>query len=113
MTRILIGGFLIARGLVHIGVWGLPKLQTAEGSPFIPSDSWLIGSTKGLAAVLAVLYGAEGATCSCDGSRRVPGSIVEVRSPYLMLPKDEFGSSKLAITWVEGGSSCGPVRRSA
>ena len=55
MTRILIGGFLIAHGLVHIGMWGVPKLQTAEGSPFVSSDSWLIGSTKGLAAVLAVL----------------------------------------------------------
>jgi hypothetical protein len=55
MTRMLIGGFLIAHGLVHIGMWGVPKRQTAEGSPFVSSDSWLIGSTKGLAAVLAVL----------------------------------------------------------
>lgn len=55
MIRFLIGGFLIAHGLVHIAMWGAPKLQTAEGSPFVSSDSWLIGSTKGLAAVLAVL----------------------------------------------------------
>jgi len=62
MTRILIGGFLIAHGLVHIGMWGVPKLQTAEGSPFVSSDSWLIGSTKRLAAVLAVLTVRTGAT---------------------------------------------------
>jgi hypothetical protein len=55
MTRILIGGFLIAHGLVHIAVWGLSNNQTAKGSPFVASDSWLIGSTKGLAAVLAVV----------------------------------------------------------
>jgi hypothetical protein len=53
--RILIGGFLIAHGLVAITVWGMPNNQTAQGSPFVSSDSWLIGSTKGLAAVLAVL----------------------------------------------------------
>ena len=55
MIRILIAGFLIAHGLVHIAVWATPKLQTAEGSPFVSSNSWLIGSTKALAALLAVL----------------------------------------------------------
>jgi hypothetical protein len=55
MMRLLIGGFLIAHGLVHIAVWGLPNNQTAQGSPFVSSHSWLIGSTKGLAAVLAVV----------------------------------------------------------
>jgi hypothetical protein len=38
-----------------IAVWGLPAEQTAQGSAFVSSDSWLIGSTKGLAAFLAVL----------------------------------------------------------
>jgi hypothetical protein len=55
MLRILIGALLIAHALVHIAVWGLPANQTAPGSPFVASDSWLLGSTKGLAAVIAVL----------------------------------------------------------
>jgi hypothetical protein len=32
MIRILIGGFLIAHGLVHIAVRGLPNNQTAKGA---------------------------------------------------------------------------------
>jgi type IV secretory pathway VirB2 component (pilin) len=53
MIRLLIGGFLIAHGLVHVAVWATPKPK--GGGPFDPSHSWLIGSTKGLAALLAVV----------------------------------------------------------
>jgi hypothetical protein len=54
MTRIAIGGFLVAHGLVHIAVWAVPK--PADGSaPFDASRSWLIGSSKGLAAALAIV----------------------------------------------------------
>jgi hypothetical protein len=34
---------------------GSPDQPDRQGGPFVASDSWLIGSTKGLAAVLAVV----------------------------------------------------------
>jgi hypothetical protein len=52
MIQILIGGFLIAHGLVHLAVWATPKQPDA---PFDASDSWLLGPTKGLSMVLAVV----------------------------------------------------------
>jgi hypothetical protein len=52
MIQVLIGGFLIGHGLLHVAVWATPRPPAA---PFDPSDSWLLGSTKGLAVVLAVL----------------------------------------------------------
>jgi hypothetical protein len=52
MIRILIGGFLVAHGLVHVAVWATPQ---QPGAPFDASDSWLLGSTRGLGVVLAVV----------------------------------------------------------
>jgi hypothetical protein len=55
VTRILIGGFLIAHGLVHIAVWATPATQNGQGTPFVAWHSWLIGPTKGLAIALAAV----------------------------------------------------------
>jgi hypothetical protein len=55
MTRILIGGFLVAHGLVHLAVWTTPRPSGEAAAPFDPSNSWLIGSSKGLAMVLAIV----------------------------------------------------------
>jgi hypothetical protein len=52
MIRILVGGFLIAHGLVHLAVWATPK---PTGGSFDPSHSWLLGSAKGLSVVIAAL----------------------------------------------------------
>jgi hypothetical protein len=52
MIRILVGGFLIAHGLVHLAVWATP---TDESASFYPSHSWLLGSAKGLSVVIAAL----------------------------------------------------------
>ena len=55
MTRILIGAFLIAHGLVHIAVWATPRTKKIQAeTPFDPSHSWLIGTARGFAAPLAV-----------------------------------------------------------
>jgi hypothetical protein len=52
MIRILLGGFLVAHGLVHLAVWATPK--PTDGS-FDPSSSWLFGSAKGLSVMIAAL----------------------------------------------------------
>lgn len=51
MLRVLLIGFLIAHGLVHVAIWG-PKYDPAKGS-FDASHSWLIGNQRPLAQVLA------------------------------------------------------------
>jgi hypothetical protein len=51
--RVFIGGFLIAHGLVHLAVWAMPK--QAQGSPFDPSHSWLLGSAKSLSVAVAIV----------------------------------------------------------
>ena len=56
MTRLAIGLFLIAHGLVHAAVWATPKPKDGK-APFEPGHSWLIGTTKGLSAVLAIVVG--------------------------------------------------------
>jgi hypothetical protein len=53
-VRIMIGGFLVAHGLVHLAVWATPRPSGKATGPFDPSNSWLIGSSKGLAVILAI-----------------------------------------------------------
>ena len=62
MTRVLIGGFLVAHGLVHIGVWATPKGDRPQ--PFDPSRSWLLdmlgvphGAAHATSVAIAVLVG--------------------------------------------------------
>ena len=45
------GLFLIAHGLVHLGVWLAPA---SEDAPFDPRHSWLLGEVPALARLLAV-----------------------------------------------------------
>ena len=58
MTKLLIGGFLIAHGLIHAAVWAAPK---GSSQPFDPSRSWLLEAfgvahdpARTLSVVLAV-----------------------------------------------------------
>jgi len=44
MPRVLLIGFLIAHGLVHVAIWA-PKCDPNKAS-FDPSDSWLIGDQR-------------------------------------------------------------------
>lgn len=51
MLRVLLIGFFIAHGLVHVAIWA-PKYH-AEKAGFDASHSWLIGDQRTLAQVLA------------------------------------------------------------
>ena len=54
MLRLLLSGFLIAHGGVHVAMWATPRPK--DGSvPFDPSTSWLLGSQRGLAIGLALV----------------------------------------------------------
>jgi hypothetical protein len=46
MAAVLFGAFLIAHGLVHLGVWATPQNPDA---PFEPSHSW-VGTAAGASA---------------------------------------------------------------
>jgi hypothetical protein len=56
MLRLLLIGFLIAHGLVHVALWA-PKYDP-ETAPFDPSHSWLLGDQRSLARVLAFVAAA-------------------------------------------------------
>jgi len=58
MTKLLIGGFLIAHGLIHVAFWATPR---GPDQPFDSSRSWLLelfgisaGSARTISIVLAV-----------------------------------------------------------
>jgi hypothetical protein len=54
MVRVLMIGFLIAHGLVHMAIWAPPK-STDGKAPFDPATSWLLGDQRTVALVLALL----------------------------------------------------------
>jgi uncharacterized membrane protein YphA (DoxX/SURF4 family) len=56
MLRVLLIGFLIAHGLVHVAIWA-PKYDP-EKAAFDASHSWLIGDQRPLAQVLAFVAAA-------------------------------------------------------
>ena len=49
---VVAGLFLIAHGLVHLGVWLPPAMPDA---PFDPHHSWLLGEAGALTRILAVV----------------------------------------------------------
>lgn len=51
MVRLLLTGFLVAHGLVHVAIWA-PRYDP-ETAPFDPSRSWLLGDRRSLARLLA------------------------------------------------------------
>ena len=65
MLRLIVGGFLIAHGLVHLAIW-LPQALAAalpEGAPFDAGHSWLLSNAAGdgarlVAAGIAVIAAA-------------------------------------------------------
>jgi hypothetical protein len=54
MWRFVLLAFLVAHGLVHIGVWAMPKPADGQRPPFDPAHSWLLGDARTLAISLAV-----------------------------------------------------------
>jgi hypothetical protein len=47
-----VGLFVIAHGLITFAIWTAP---VTERAPFNPSHSWLLGDTRTLALILAVI----------------------------------------------------------
>ncbi len=52
MIRILLGGLVIAHGLVTAAIWVSPARQ---GGPFRATHSWILGDARPLAVVLALV----------------------------------------------------------
>jgi hypothetical protein len=77
MWRLMYIGFLAAHGFVHVAVWAMPKPAEDAKAPFDPGYSWLLGSARPIAVVLAVvagslfLVGAGGAFAQSDWWRAV------------------------------------------
>ena len=53
--RTVIGGFLIAHGLMHGAVW-ITKPNPRKRTPAF-SDSWLLGPTRTFSVIVAVVVG--------------------------------------------------------
>jgi hypothetical protein len=51
--RFLFIAFLIAHGAIHVAIWATPKPKD-QNAPFDPSHSWLLGTQRGLARVVAL-----------------------------------------------------------
>lgn len=52
MVRVLVGGFIIAHGLVTVAMWATPA---KGGEPFRATHSWLLGDVRSLAVALALV----------------------------------------------------------
>lgn len=58
MWRLIFLAFLVAHGVVHIGVWAMPKPADGKEPPFDSTHSWLLGDARKLAISLAVVSAA-------------------------------------------------------
>ena len=54
MWRVILIGFLILHGLVHLGIWAAPVPRDGN-VPFRVADSWLIGDQRAIALLMAVV----------------------------------------------------------
>ena len=52
MVRVLVGGFVVAHGLVTAAIWMSPA---KEGEPFRATQSWALGDVRSLAVALALV----------------------------------------------------------
>jgi hypothetical protein len=55
MVRFLLGGFVVAHGLVTAAIWVTPA---KGGEPFRATHSWLLGDARSVAVTLAVVVAA-------------------------------------------------------
>ena len=53
MWRIIFVAFLLIHAAIHVAIWATPAAK-AEGAPFDASKSWLLGSQRWLAMVVAL-----------------------------------------------------------
>lgn len=65
MWRVLFIAFLLVHGLIHLGIWMMPKPADPQQAPFDPWHSWVAGDRRtlaqALAAVAAILFVTAGA----------------------------------------------------
>lgn len=52
MIRVLVGGFVVAHGLVTAAIWMSPA---KTGEPFRATHSWMLGDARSLAVTLALV----------------------------------------------------------
>jgi hypothetical protein len=52
MVRVLLGGFVVAHGLVTAAIWATPA---KGGEPFRATHSWVLGDARSLAVALALV----------------------------------------------------------
>jgi hypothetical protein len=52
MVRVLVGGFVVAHGLVTAAIWMSPR---KDGEPFRATHSWVLGDVRSLAVALALV----------------------------------------------------------
>jgi hypothetical protein len=52
MWRILLGGFVVAHGLVTAAIWAMPR---RADSPFDAGHSWLLGDARRIAMTIALV----------------------------------------------------------
>lgn len=57
MVRFLIGGFVIAHGLVTIGIWAPNPQNVKPAPPMDTTHSWLLGDARSFALSLAIAAG--------------------------------------------------------
>ena len=101
MLRVLLIGFLIAHGLVHVAIWA--PTYDPETSPLDPSRSWLIGDRRALAQVLAFSAAAilvvSGIALWADGGWWRPTAVVglSISTALLLLYFDRWYLLILAV----------------
>jgi len=53
MWRLIFIAFLLAHSLIHVAIWATPA-ASAPDAPFDASESWLLGSQRSLAMIVAL-----------------------------------------------------------
>lgn len=96
MTRVILGAFLVAHGLVHL-LYVTPGPKDDPAHPFVPGSRWIVravgiapGTAKAVAGAMAVLsavlFAVAGIAALADASMWQPTAVVaSVCSLVLML----------------------------
>ena len=106
MTRVVIGLFLVAHGLIHVTIYGLPQPK-GEDVPFDPSYSWALtsahvaqNSTRRLSVLMAwisaIVLSLAGLALLAESAVWVPVAVLGAASGLLL--KAVFFN-----TWLSAG----------
>ena len=53
MWRVIFIAFLLVHGAIHVAIWATPAAK-AQDAPFDASNSWLLGSQRSVAMIIAL-----------------------------------------------------------